>query len=332
VSRLCAFSNRDLSPGSVAQILWETKGLEAERVTEFLLIATNHSTLVAFFKAVPMRVPLVEAMRRAMSGPFVLPETPEDINRALRAFATSYFEQNPRVFGTMFDVLTMTYALVMLNTELQRPDFEERVACNDFVSILGNALGHSRIPRAHISKVYNALKAKPFAFVPKPVEVMASCTPKKCGWLRKKSIRQGGAWVMHYFVLKNATLCYYPNTLPENRSKPLGKVQLVDVDIREDSHSDKRFFVVARSDQIQYLKLRTGEPALVEGVKSLLFEARSKEVADDWLFRIRRGAVMECFLRGVRPPPKNTANNDTVTIVTEASDRELDDEDRLRSV
>jgi hypothetical protein len=103
---------------------------------------------------------------------------------------------------------------------------------------------------------------------------------------------------------------------------------LVDVDVREDPRSDVRFFVMSRTEQIQYVKLR-GEPSLVEGVKTVIFEARSKEVTADWLFRIRKSAVMAHFLRGVvakkRPQAEADATGAEPTTATDAGPVEDDE-------
>jgi hypothetical protein len=234
----------------------------------------------------------------------VLDDTPEGIERSLRYFGDAYAEQNPRVFRNANDATVFAFALVMLNTELKRPSIDDRMSCEEFVSILMNAFGQSRLPKDHLVKAFVDVRDNSFGFTPKSVELMAQCSPRKFGWLKKKSIHLGGQWVMHLFVLRNGTLCYFADTKPENHAHPLGKVQLIEVDTKEDPYSDRRFCVISRGDQIQYLKLRDSEPVLVRGVKTVLFEARSGELAADWLFRIRKAAVMSYFLRGVVAPTR----------------------------
>jgi hypothetical protein len=223
------------------------------------------------------------------------------VDRALAALAEAYFEQNPRVFENAGDVLYLAYALLLLNTELQKEDRRDKITCDEFLEIVGNAIGHSRIPKDHLARAYNKLNERPFEFPPKPFSFLGRCAPKKQGWLRKRNSWSIGVPSRHFFVLKDGELTCFDEWEKKKHNEPIGKIQLTNVDVSEDPRSPIRFYLMARKEEISYVRLKGGQVEDVHGIQVMVFEGRSKEIADGWVVKLRRAAVMVHFIRGVTP-------------------------------
>jgi hypothetical protein len=96
---------------------------------------------------------------------------------------------------------------------------------------------------------------------------------------------------------------------PESKDRPLGGIPLVEVDSTSHRKCNTRFLVTARGEQIQYVKL-VGIPKMVPGVKSIVFEAKTPEIAAEWLFRLKKSACMGSFLDGAAPPTPGDGTSD----------------------
>jgi hypothetical protein len=72
-------------------------------------------------------------------------------------------------------------------------------------------------------------------------------------------------------------------------------IQLIEVEVQPDPKSPLRFNIVARGEQIQSVKLGR-VPKLVQGLKLISFEARTKDEDAKWLYRLKKSAIMSCFL------------------------------------
>lgn len=297
IDKLCAFFHTDPRPENVAVILHTTQGLLGEKIGEFLIRPDRIEFLKAYFRVVDMRVNYLEAMRRGLSGPFFMPGEAQQVDRTIQALAEVYMEQNPGKFGDVNDPVLLGFALVMLNTDMLKPNVTRKMTVAEFVKNTSDAFQHSQFPKEELEVMYWSLKEKPFAFAPKSNDFMALCAPKKRGWLKKRSARFGSSWKQHFFVLANSSLYYFKDESPESKDKPLGNIQLVEVDMQRDAKVGSRFVVTARGEQIQYVKL-TGIPQMVAGVKSICFEAEDEEKANEWLCRMKKSACMSSFMDG----------------------------------
>jgi Sec7-like guanine-nucleotide exchange factor len=297
IGKLCAFFHRDVTPNDVAAVIHTTQGLLGEKIGEFLAKPDHIEFLKAYFRQIDLHVNFLEAMRRGLSGPFFMPGEAQQVERTIQALSEVFMEQNPEKFGHVNDPVVLGFALVMLNTDMLKPNVTRKMTMPEFVANTGGAFEHSQFPRDELELMYQSLKEAPFAFAPKSNDFMALCAPKKRGWLKKKSARFGGSWNLHYFVLANSSLFYFKDEKPESKDHPLGVIQLVEVDTAIDSRAPNRFVVAAKQDQLQYVKL-VGIPQMVAGVKKVIFEAKSGEEASEWLFRLKRSVCMGSFMDG----------------------------------
>jgi hypothetical protein len=300
IAVLCQHFRREPTPANIAAVLHGTPGLLGEKIGEFLVHPDNENYLKEYFRVIDLHVDFLEALRRSLSGPFFMPGEAQQVERTVQALSEAYMEQNAGVFGDINDAVILGFALIMLNTDLLKPNVTHKMTVDEFISNTMGALMHSAIAAPHLTHMYESLKAKPFAFVPKTNDFMALCAPKMHGWLKKKSEHFMGAWKSHYFVLANSGLYYFKDKSVESKDNPLGMIQLTEVDISQDPRSPLRFFITARGEQIQYVKLGGGIPKIMLGLKTIQFEAKEKETAANWFVRLKRSVVMNSFMDG--PP------------------------------
>jgi hypothetical protein len=298
IAALCAYFKQDPTPPNIARLLRTTEGLLGDKIGDYLVRPENTEVLRAYFDDLDFKVDFVEAMRRGLSGPFFMPGEAQQVERTMQALCDAYMAQNPTRFGHPDDPVVLGYALVMLNTDMLKPNVKTKMTVAEFIDNTSRALEHSVFTPEELTALYNSLKATPFAFAPATNEFMAMSAPKISGYLRKKSVRFGAAWSTHFFVLANSCLYYFQDNAPENKDKILGMIQLVEVEISADHESPKRLKVTAKGEEIQYVKLGRGKPTLVPGVKVLLLEAQDEETRNKWLSRLKKSAIMLAFQDG----------------------------------
>jgi hypothetical protein len=303
---LCQHFKREATPGNIAVVLHETPGLLGEKIGEFLVHPDNEIYLKEYFRAIDLHVDFLEALRRSLSGPFFMPGEAQQVERTVQALSEVYIEQNPGIFGDINDAVILGFALIMLNTDLLKPNVTHKMTVDQFISNTMGALTRSSISAEHLTHMYESLRANPFAFAPKSNDFMALCAPKMRGWLKKKSEHFMGSWKAHYFVLANSCLYYFKDDSVESKDNPLGMIQLTEVDVAQDPRSPLRFLITARGEQIQYVKLGGGVPKIVPGLKAIQFEAKEKDGATNWFLRLKRSVVMSSFLDGPGPRPSLT--------------------------
>jgi hypothetical protein len=293
---LCNHFECQQTPANVAQLLRQTPGLLGDKIGEFLCHPDNESYLKAYFQTINLHVDFLEAMRLGLSGPFFMPGEAQQVERTMQALSEAYMEQNPAVFGHVNDPVVLGYALVMLNTDMLKPNVTRKMTIEEFVANTSGALQHSSIARENLVLMYNSLKVTPFAFAAKSNDFMALCAPKLRGWLKKRGTGFMGGWKLHYYVLANSCVYYFKDESPGSKDTPLGMIQLTEVEVQPDPKSPLRFNIIARGEQIQTVKLGGGVPKLLNGLKNISFEARSKDEATKWLYRLKKSAIMSCFL------------------------------------
>lgn len=313
VAVLCRHFQREANPRNIAVILHETPGLLGEKIGEFLVHPDNEIYLKEYFRVIDLHVDFLEALRRSLSGPFFMPGEAQQVERTVQALSEVYIEQNPGVFGDINDAVILGFALIMLNTDLLKPNVTHKMTVDQFIANTMGALMRSSISADHLTHMYESLKTNPFAFAPKSNDFMALCAPKLRGWLKKKSEHFMGSWKAHYFVLATSCLYYFKDTSVESKDNPLGMIQLTEVDITQDPRSPLRFFITARGDQIQYVKLGGGIPKIVPGLKTIQFEAKAKEDATNWLLRLKRSVAMSSFMDGPGEAPSLTGDDQNMT-------------------
>jgi hypothetical protein len=311
ISQLCEYYHVEPTPAGIAHLLRVTPGLLGDKIGDYLARPENVHILRAYFDDLDLKVDFVEAMRRSLSGPFFMPGEAQQVDRTMETLSNAYMQQNPGVFGSVDDAYVLAFALVMLNTDLLKPNVTHKMTCQEFIQNTSKPLEHSSITKDDLAHLYESLKTTPFAFSPVSDDFLALSAPKMKGHLKKMSYGFfGQTWKLFYFVLANSCLYYFPDNTPENKDKIMGMIQLVEVEVVPHKASDKRFVLRATGEQVQFVKFGKGPPVMRTGLKELEFEAPTKVKRDNWLVRLKKSAVMSCFQDGSGPPPSLDQDSD----------------------
>jgi hypothetical protein len=226
-----------------------------------------------------------------------MPGEAQQVQRTLEVLCEAYIAQNPGVLGSHDDAVLLAYALVILNTDMLR-QVGRKMTLAEFISNTTQAMGHTDLRSETLGRMYENLKARPFEFSPTFNDFMAMCAPKFRGYIKKRSVRKLGFWTKHFFVLANSCLYYFKDDTPACKDKPLGVIQLTEVEVRAD-HKDKRQIILSATGQwLQYVKFRSGIPTPVQHIKRMRLKAVDEKLRNDWLHRIKKSAIISCFQLG----------------------------------
>uniref|UniRef100_A0A8R1HHP0 SEC7 domain-containing protein n=1 Tax=Caenorhabditis japonica TaxID=281687 RepID=A0A8R1HHP0_CAEJA len=131
------------SPDSLASLLFGRRGLSKSMIGEYIgtLHSPYHSLVLKYFVGmIDIRGLEVDvALRKAMQF-FILPKEAEKIDRIIQAFALHYAKSNPKrtsnFRGGWDTVHLLSFAIIMLNTDLHSPNVKTRMTQSDFVKNL----------------------------------------------------------------------------------------------------------------------------------------------------------------------------------------------------
>ncbi|EFO92319.1 hypothetical protein CRE_10980 [Caenorhabditis remanei] len=171
VQLLTAWGFVKSSPDSLASLLFGRRGLSKSMVGEYIgtLHSPYHSLVLKYFTGmIDIRGLEVDvALRKAMQF-FILPKEAEKIDRIIQAFALHYSKSNPKrtsnFRGGWDTIHLLSFAIIMLNTDLHSPNVKQRMTQADFVKnlrgqdkISGEKNGED-IDRKTLEGIYDRIK------------------------------------------------------------------------------------------------------------------------------------------------------------------------------
>lgn len=295
VSKLCAYFNTEETPEGIAHVIRTTKGLNGEIIGDYLGKKENSKILSAYFMEVDMKCGYIEAMRRSLSGPMFLPGEGQIIDRILQEFANCYVAQNPGKYSNADELYVLSFALVMLNSDLHNRNVQNRMTVKEFIRNTRHLLSADDVTDKELTEMYNEIQSTPFSFTNHTNDFWWEVAPKIRGYLQKKSEHSLSKWTKKYFVLTNSCLYYFKDDNPANEGKPLGVIQLTEVEVAADSKDPLMIKITAANDEISYVKFKK-IPKAVKGIKKISFKAPDRASASRWLHRIKKSAIMSNFL------------------------------------
>ena len=297
INALCAHFQVEPTPANIARILRTTDGLLGDKIGDFLSRSESKPILVEYFAQCDLHGPYIAAMHVALSGPMFMPGESEMIDRVLQTFSESYLVQNPGSFPDADVPFVLAFALIMLNSDLHKPQVKRKMSMEDFISNTRNSLPEGSITDAQLAEMYETIRDHPFNFNDSNNEFLALCAPKLKGFLKKKSDKFSSTWVKHFFVLANSSLFYFKDNTKASKERPLGTIQLVEVDIYEEVRGKKILIMVeSRSETgIQYAKFSKGKPQVITGIRHILFEAPDDKSRRSWFTRMKRSVIFSSF-------------------------------------
>lgn len=294
VSKLCSYFNAEETPEGIAHVIRSTKGLNGEVIGDYLGKKENLKILSAYFMEVDMKCGYIEAMRRSLSGPMFLPGEGQIIDRILQEFANCYVQQNPGKYSNADELYVLSFALVMLNSDLHNRNVQNRMTVKDFIRNTRHLLSASDVTDKELTEMYNEIQSTPFSFTNHSNDFWWEVAPKIRGYLQKRSEHSFTKWTKKYFVLTNSCLYYFRDDNPANEGNPLGVIQLTEVEVNADK-DPLTIKITAVNDEISYVKFKK-IPKAVKGIKKISFKAPDRASASRWLHRIKKSAIMSNFL------------------------------------
>jgi hypothetical protein len=307
VGVLCAHFRKEPTPANIAYLLKTTPDLLGSKIGEYLVHPDHLDVLRAYFDQLDLHTSLLEALRLGLGGPFFMPGEAQQVQMTLEVLCDAYIAQNPGLLGSRDDAVLLAYALVILNTDMLR-QVGRKMTLPEFISNTTQAMGHTQLSPEALAEMYENLKAKPFEFSPTFNDFMAMCAPKFRGYIEKKSQRAMSFWVKHFFVLTISGLYYFRDDSQECKDKPLGVIQLTEVEVRANDKNRREILLIATGQSLQYVKFRSGRPTPVQNIKKMKLRAENEELRNDWLHRIKKLAIISCFQQGTEETVASDGN------------------------
>ena len=297
IGSLCAYFHVEETPENIAHIVRTTKGLLGEQIGDYLARRESEPILIAYFMEVDMKCNFIEAMRRSLSGPMFLPGEGQMIDRVMQTFSNCYVQQNPDKYHNPDALYVLAFALIMLNSDQHNPQVTRRMTQKEFVSNTKHSLNCNDISEKDLEGMFDEIHTNPFLFSNQSNDFMALSAPKLRGYLEKKSEHSFSRWTRHYFVLANSCLYYFKDDNPANKEKPLGMIQLTEVEIKGEKRDPLVIHIEATHKQISYVKFKKF-PKIVNEIKRITFKAPDRASGARWLHRIKKSAIISLFKAG----------------------------------
>jgi hypothetical protein len=285
----CAHFSTPVTPPNVAELFHRFDGFSPVKLATFLLTPGNEAFCRAFFDGFDLQCDFLVCLRRCLCGKFALPPEHEAFERAIRAVATAFIAQNPTVFQSVDNAVTLAYAFVMTNTKLTAA--KGRIGRDEFLAKTVPVLAGSSITPLQLGTMFDALAKAPF-FFRGGGDFMTACAPILRGWLKKREGRFGSRAKNRFCVLAGACLYYFKDNTPASEDKPLGMIQLTSVGIIFDTTVPLKFAVVTTATELQIVKFKKGPPKIVRGIKKIEFEARTVEIREKWSSRLAKSVSL----------------------------------------
>lgn len=278
------------TPEEVAQFLYNGEGLSKTAIGDYLGERKdfNMAVLKAFVTLHEFTdMILVQALRQFLWS-FRLPGEAQKIDRMMECFAERYCEMNPGMFLTSDTCYVLSFAIIMLNTNLHNPNVKEKMTVERFIIMNRGINDGANLQEDLLISLYDSIKKEPFK-IPEDDgnDLMHTFfNPDKEGWLWK----QGGrfkSWKRRWFILKDNCLYYFEYTQDK---EPKGIIPLENIHIRtaEDGHRKSCFELYTTDNEVIKACKTDSDGKVVEGKHTVYrMSAASPEEREEWMKSVR---------------------------------------------
>lgn len=278
------------SPEAVAQFLFTGDGLNKTAIGNYLgeKIEFNLQVLKHFVRLYDFKNrSIIEALRDFLWN-FRLPGEAQKIDRMTENFAQRYCECNPEIFTAPESCYLVSFAIIMLNTNLHNPSVKDKQTCDQFIKMCRDST-KAELQEQMLKDCYNSIKKEPFKF---PLDdgndfMLTFYNPIREGWLWK----QGGrykTWKRRWFILNDGCLYYFELIADK---EPRGIIPLENVNVREVDDKTKQYcfeIYSTTNDKIKACK-HDSEGKVVEVGNHTVYRmsALTGEDKNEWIKKIR---------------------------------------------
>ncbi|KPI38130.1 uncharacterized protein AB675_1158 [Cyphellophora attinorum] len=149
-------------PMQIAQFLKSTAHISKKQLGEFLSKKNNQPLLVAFMSLFKFAGKRIDEALREVLGSFRLPGESALIERIVSTFTEKYCEEDDAgVIADKDAAFVLTYAVIMLNTDLYNPNAsktQKRMTPEDFARNLRGVNGGKDFALEYLQEIYDAIK------------------------------------------------------------------------------------------------------------------------------------------------------------------------------
>jgi hypothetical protein len=294
VESLCAAFN--ISPTNhkeVSHLFLTIYEFDGHKLGEFLAQEPFMNFLVEYFYEMNLTGTFLEALRRGLAGPVQLPAEGEQVDFLLEVFARSFQLQNPTVFPTSDIGYVLSYAVMMLNTNLHneymakhritQQKFLEQVRASPFLT-------EQVLPDSDVFEIYESILRQPLVYGTSRSELFSPTAERLKAVLKKRSGKNKLFWSERFFVLVHMSLFYYSSPAMSD-GEPLGLITLEHVNVIGES-DDPVIKIEARPGHfIAYTKYRDHIALPVLEMTKIRLKCSTEAERETWLHRMNEYVV-----------------------------------------
>ncbi|XP_074610209.1 uncharacterized protein LOC141864381 isoform X1 [Acropora palmata] len=175
----------DDNPEMVAKFLLTEPGISKQKLGEYLGNLQNEfnmEVLKYMVQALNFTGMEVDEALRVFQTHFILPGEAQKIERLMQDFAEQYVNCNPSSEqGAVDAILILSFAIVMLNTDLHSPNVKRRMTEAQFITNLKGTNNGGDFPQESLKGIYHRIKKKAFVTGRDHVSVVEKLSKKIVG-------------------------------------------------------------------------------------------------------------------------------------------------------
>uniref|UniRef100_A0A5K3FVB2 SEC7 domain-containing protein n=1 Tax=Mesocestoides corti TaxID=53468 RepID=A0A5K3FVB2_MESCO len=150
-----------LDPNEMATFLAENPRLDKKTIGEYLSSRKNSEVLIAFARNFNFRGTRIDEALRAYLEAFRIPGEAPLIQHLMESFAEQWFQANDAPFANADAAFTLSYAILMLNTDQHNPNSKRQnipMTVNDFKKNLKGMNGGGQFSPELIEAIYSSIR------------------------------------------------------------------------------------------------------------------------------------------------------------------------------
>ena len=148
---------------SLASFLKNTPEINKDKLGEYLAKPENSVLLLEFTALCDFAdLPLEQALRSYLEL-FTLPGESQQVDRVLQAFSQRFYQENPSVFSSAEAVYLLSYAMMILQTDVHNPKVKVKMTLADFAKMTSKINGGQDLSSEYLTAIYQGIVEKPLA-------------------------------------------------------------------------------------------------------------------------------------------------------------------------
>ncbi|PVV02865.1 hypothetical protein BB560_002671 [Smittium megazygosporum] len=147
-----------------SKFLMETPALNKKLLGEYLSKPSNSEILHEYLKLFEFSNKRLDEAVRMLLGTFRLPGESQQIERIMEAFSNAYFATNPDDIATKDAAFILSFAIIMLNTDLHNPQVKSRMTFEDFCKNLRGVNDGQDFSQNFLTMVYQSIQNSEIVF------------------------------------------------------------------------------------------------------------------------------------------------------------------------